>query len=74
MAILHCHVLKVTFIQLSSYLGVNAVTLANNHALDFGADGIRRTEAALHALNIKSSGITRGHGNKHSQVKLGIIC
>lgn len=37
-------------------LGVDAVSLANNHALDYGVDGMHSTIATLNRINIKHFG------------------
>ena len=42
--------------QALAHLGVNAVSLANNHALDFGAEGYEQTRAYLSAWGISSFG------------------
>jgi poly-gamma-glutamate capsule biosynthesis protein CapA/YwtB (metallophosphatase superfamily) len=39
-----------------SWLGVSCVTMANNHALDFGADALLDTRAHLDAVGIASTG------------------
>jgi poly-gamma-glutamate capsule biosynthesis protein CapA/YwtB (metallophosphatase superfamily) len=36
--------------------GIDCCTLANNHVLDFGAEGLRETLATLHRLKIKTAG------------------
>jgi poly-gamma-glutamate synthesis protein (capsule biosynthesis protein) len=43
-------------VDLLSHLGVDAVTLANNHALDFGEEGLADTVAALDASGIAHVG------------------
>ncbi len=46
--------------RLLKELGVTAVTLANNHSMDFGARGLRETIAHLHAAGIATMGAGEG--------------
>lgn len=41
-------------------MGFNVLSLANNHALDFGIDGLRATKKALLAESIQASGVPGG--------------
>lgn len=44
-------------VKILQYLGVSAVSLANNHILDFGARGLRETIETLEQVNIAWYGI-----------------
>lgn len=44
-------------LQWLSSAGVNHLTRANNHAMDFGWEAAKETSAAIHAANMKFSGI-----------------
>ena len=43
-------------VEVLTHLGVDCVTLANNHALDFGPDGLADTLRHLHAAGISCAG------------------
>lgn len=43
-------------VEVLARLGVTAVTLANNHALDYGYDALADTLALLHAAGIRTTG------------------
>ena len=49
------------------YLGVNAVSIANNHLLDYGAESATYTYHALKKLPLGVSGMTFGKGPMHRQ-------
>ncbi len=53
--------------------GVDAVTLANNHALDAGSEGLRATATALAARGIASLGASEVTGGRPAATPLGPI-
>ena len=55
--------------------GVKSVTLANNHATDFGSEGLRYTEQLLESYGIEVVGVTTGKEPPYSnQVREKISC
>lgn len=46
------------FVEVLSLAGVDVVSLANNHMLDFGWEGVGETENVLRNHNIETAGIT----------------
>lgn len=62
--------------------GFNIISLANNHTLDYGQDGIKQTMELLTKHNIKYAGIWKGDLSKPNQpvimevngTKIGFLC
>ena len=52
--------------------GVDAVTLANNHALDYGEPGMRSTLAALAAHGVLASGVQSGSDERQAPLLLQV--
>ena len=50
------------------YINVSAVSLANNHLLDYGKKGVKTTIETLSANNILYSGITLTNKENATQV------
>lgn len=65
-----------------SEAGFNIISLANNHTLDYGQDGIKQTIELLEKHNIKYAGIWKGDLSKPNEpvifevkgVKVGFLC
>ncbi len=58
-------------VELLSHLGVDCVTLANNHALDFGREALLDTLDRLRAAGIATVGAGRAEGEARAPALLG---
>ena len=54
--------------------GVKSVGLANNHATDFGAEGLRFTEQLLESHGVEIVGVTSGTEAPYSNQVSGQLC